>query len=253
LSFDSDDMSHVETNGFSEPAGDGWTVKTNDKKNSETLCKYFQKVSRTFHSHQRSHHTNIKKGFCRFGNKCKFQHVPNNILNSDAHNPPIDRSNISSVLPTHPVPGFIPLNKDKQRLDIFIPPPTQEAWVVYNARFHRQKPCNDHFLQGLCSKLNCPYDHSPLEPQAQYCLEYVVKCSPCPRRGACRSAGCFYGHICQKNECTGQMKGCRMKAEQHNIDPILASMVPVEEEMLEHDELSGHMGRQGAGDLVASW
>lgn len=44
-----------------------------------------------------------------------------------------------------------------------------------------------------------------------------------------------------------------MKAEQHNIDPVLASMVPVEEDLLQHDELSGIVGVQGPGDVVASW
>lgn len=41
----------------------------------------------------------------------------------------------------------------------------------------------------------------------------------------------MYGHICQKDDCTGQMKGCRMKADLHKVDPELASMVPAQDEL----------------------
>jgi hypothetical protein len=67
-------------------------------------------------------------------------------------------------------------------------------------------------------------------------LEYVVKCSPCPKKGECRAGDCFYGHICQKDGCQGQMKGCRMKADLHSVDPKFASMVPADDEAeLVHD------------------
>lgn len=45
----------------------------------------------------------------------------------------------------------------------------------------------------------------------------------------------------------GQMKGCRMKAEQHNTDPKLASMVRAEEDMVHED----HMGIEGG--VTAMW
>lgn len=226
-------------NGFAEPADGSWGSTANDTKSGETACKYFS------------------KGFCRFGNKCKFQHVPNHILGQDPPKPPVERTNLSNILPNLPVPGFIPLNKNDERLDIFIPPPTPESWIIYNARFHRQKPCNDYFLQGSCIKPNCPYDHTPLEPQARYCLEYVLKCSPCPRRGACRLSSCFYGHICQKEGCMGQMKGCKMKADQHHVDPHTKKMVPAEEEdIILHDDLIDvgmNAGGVGDADAIVSW
>jgi hypothetical protein len=189
----------------------------------------------------------IVQGYCHFGNKCIFQHA------SAEPTPPVDRSNISSQLPTMTTKGLIPLNAAKQRLDCYMAPPTQEAWVIYNARFNRKKPCNDHHLQASCTRFQCPYDHTELEPQARYCLEYVVKCSPCPRKGKCRSADCFYGHICQRDDCLGQMKGCRMKMEQHRANPAMATVVAAEEDMLEHDDLTADMHAQEAGDYVASW
>jgi hypothetical protein len=115
-------------------------------------------------------------------------------------------------------------------------PPTQEEWSIYNSRFHKQKPCNNFHLQRVCTTFGCPYDHQKLEPESRHVLEYVVKCSPCPKKGECRAGDCFYGHICQKDGCQGQMKGCRMKADLHSVDPKFASMVPADDEAeLVHD------------------
>lgn len=155
------------------------------------------------------------QGFCRFGAGCKFQHGPKNANSSDQQQTPqwitIGRSAISSSLPISTVPGFIPLNKDAQRLDTYSKPPTQDEWATYNARFHHRKPCNAFHLQHGCTTFNCPFDHSDLESVVRRTLEYVVKGSPCPRKSACRLADCAYGHLCQKDDCTGQSKGCRMK------------------------------------------
>lgn len=149
----------------------------------------------------------------------------------------MDRSNVSSHLPVSVASGFIPLNKDSQRIDTYIKPPTQEEWMIYNARFRRQKPCNSFHLQRVCTTFVCPYDHNELEPEARHALEYVLKCNPCPRKSSCRLSNCFYGHICQKDECHGQMKGCRMKPDLHNIDPKLSSMVPAENQPVQEDLL----------------
>lgn len=140
----------------------------------------------------------------------------------------MNRSNISANLPTTTISGFIPLNKDGQRLDTYTRPPTQEEWRIYNARFHKRKPCNSFHLQRICTTFDCPFDHTELEPESRHVLEYVLKCSPCPRRSDCRASDCFYGHLCHKDDCTGQMKGCRMKTDLHSVDPKVASMVPVD-------------------------
>jgi hypothetical protein len=167
------------------------------------------------------------------------QQVPNT--------PVMDRSNISSSLPRTLPPGFIPLNKDMHRLDTYIRPPTEKEWAIYHARVQNQKLCthlsnesmyiiptltmypvstgNSFHLQGVCNSF-CPFDHRELEPESRYVLEYVLKCSTCPQKGTCRKSDCIYGHLCQQDGCQGQMKGCRMKAELHAIDPKLASIVP---------------------------
>tara|TARA_R110002003_G_scaffold878_13_gene21773 strand:+ start:17959 stop:18453 length:495 start_codon:yes stop_codon:yes gene_type:complete len=151
-----------------------------------------------------------------------------------------DRSNISAYLPTSLAPGYIALNKDAQRLDLYMRPPTQEEWSIYNARFHKQKPCNNFHLQRVCTAFGCPYDHQELEPEARHVLEYVLKCSPCPRKSGCRASECFYGHVCQKDGCQGQMKGCRMKLDLHSVDPKMANMVLADdEEELVHGDVEG--------------
>lgn len=182
-----------------------------------------------------------KKGFCRYGNKCNFQHVLNGLgltqQDQSLNGVKMDRSNIASQLPTTTVPGFIPLNKDNQRLDAHIRAPTQEEWAIYNGRFRKQKPCNSFHLQRVCTTFGCPYDHNELEPEARHALEYVLKCQSCPRKGACRVSDCFYGHLCQKDDCIGQMKGCKMRADLHKVDPKLKSMVPAEDQLVHEDNL----------------
>lgn len=171
------------------------------------------------------------QGFCRWGNKCGFTHDSDVAATPQASSSltltsATDRENISAYLPTTIPPGYVALNKDSHRLDAYIRPPTSEEWLTYNARFNKQKPCNAHHLAGTCNNFNCPFDHHPLEVETQHCLEYVVKSSPCPRRGACRDQDCYHGHVCQKSGCVGHAKGCKLKADAHNADPKLACMVP---------------------------
>jgi len=262
------DLSPTGTNGFGEQDRVGWeersaytqTAKDVQKgaQKDIPLCKYFQ------------------KGFCRFGNKCSFQHVPKGLNGSDNSNgngvngghrapsgpssqflsaqssqaPPassqasptcVNRSKISSVLPTSLIPGFIPVNKSLKRLDPYMPNPSQQEWKKYNTLFHQSKPCNALHLQGVCTTFPCPFDHSPLDASTKRVLEYVVKCNPCPQKGECRKDDCIYGHVCQKDGCTTQsgqgIKGCRFKADLHYgvEDCKLGSLVP------------GHSKREGNG------
>ncbi|KAF2130218.1 hypothetical protein P153DRAFT_313837 [Dothidotthia symphoricarpi CBS 119687] len=216
-----DESSSVKTDGFGDDYGSGYQEKSNASKKAKVPCRYFQ------------------KGFCQNGSKCGFQHDPTTLNSSKQqhtiHRDEIttDRSNVSGMLPVVTAAGYIALNKDGQRLDTVIRSPTQDEWVVYNSRFRQQKPCNNFHLQQDCTVPNCPYDHNDLEPEARHVLEYVLKCNPCPRKSNCRASDCYYGHICQKDGCTGQMKGCKMKANLHNIDPNLESMVPAENEPLQ--------------------
>ncbi|KAF2874591.1 hypothetical protein BDV95DRAFT_487915 [Massariosphaeria phaeospora] len=206
--------------GINESGGTNgsWEHKADTKqKTSQTPCRFFQ------------------KGFCRFGNSCSYQHIPSSVgVPQQTTNGHGTERKISKSLPSNIAPGFIPINKDSQRIDVLFTPPTQAEWQFYNARFQRQKPCNSYYLQKACTRFNCPYDHSPLEPEALRTLEYLLKCSPCPRRGSCRAAECIYGHLCQKDDCFGEAKGCRMRPELHNVDPNLASLVPAEDDLV-HD------------------
>ncbi|CAG5140133.1 uncharacterized protein ALTATR162_LOCUS643 [Alternaria atra] len=152
------DLSPTETNGSDEQDGVGreeqsaypQTAKGGPSKpqKDSQLCRYFQ------------------KGFCRFGNKCNFQHVPKGL---DGVN---DHSSISSLLPAAPIPGFIPLNKSHQRIDTYLAFPSPVAWKIYNARFAKAKPCNTFHLQQECSAGNCTFDHSDIEPEAKQVLDY---------------------------------------------------------------------------------
>ncbi|KAH7135903.1 hypothetical protein B0J11DRAFT_519510 [Dendryphion nanum] len=209
-------QSNAHPNAFranNEANGDSWGQNASKKSaTTSTVCKYFQ------------------KGFCRFGANCTFAHGQSSTNDEQKYVNNFDRSNISSTLPSSTVPGFIPINKDGQRLDAYIRTPTSQEWAVYNNRFHKQKPCNNFYLRRACKTTNCPFDHSNLESEARHTLEYVLKCNPCPKKGECRSADCFYGHICQKDNCTGQSKGCRMKHPMHTVDPKLLRMVPMEKD-----------------------
>ncbi|KAF2468511.1 uncharacterized protein BDR25DRAFT_290224 [Lindgomyces ingoldianus] len=221
--FGTDEPSSAGSKGWGESNGSTWgTAAESSKQQGQVTCKYFQ------------------KGFCRYGKNCKFQHSPSgSSKTANGKQPPLNgaaRSNISSSLPPNIPPNYIPLNKDNQRIDTYIKAPTQSEWAIYNERFHRQKPCNAFHLQGDCTTFNCPYDHNDLEPEAHHCLKYVLKCSPCPRKGACRAADCFHGHICQKDECVGQIKGCKMKMDLHNVDPKMASLVPATENLAHEEE-----------------
>lgn len=244
--FGANEIAPVETNGFGHKNGVDSGKKSALPHKGPVPCKYFMKVSaRDFALFSTEHQQT--QGLCPFGNKCRFQHGPTNTNGTSSSTPAdlktpsqssttfsTDRSNVSIHLPSAAVAGFLPLNKDGQRLDTYVRAPTSEEWRIYNARFHKKKPCNSYHLQRVCTTFDCPYDHNELEPETRHVLEYVLKCNPCPRRSECRESDCFYGHICQKDGCTGQMKGCRMKTDLHNVDPQVHNMVPSEDELV-HD------------------
>jgi hypothetical protein len=246
------DLSPTETNGFGDQDRVGWeersaytqTAKNGSAKPNKDsqLCKYFQ------------------KGFCHFGNKCNFQHIPRGLDNTNGSTPtssqpprgpsgapypslptssqssqPPDNTPLSTLLPTAPIPGFIHLNSLHHRIDPWLPLPPPAAWKIYNARFAKAKPCNAFHLQHQCTTPNCPFDHSALEPEARQVLEYVVRCNPCPRKGACRKADCVFGHHCQKEGCTEGsgwgVKKCRFNAGMHykGQECKVGSLVPAED------------------------
>lgn len=98
-------------------------------------------------------------------------------------------------------PTKIPINKDQERLDYYIPPPTPESLALFKARTGQKKLCNNFHINGTCDNNDCPYDHRPITEGIRDCLRGISLSQPCPRRGGCRSKGCTHGHICQKAEC----------------------------------------------------
>lgn len=265
-----DDVSPTESSGFSEQERVGWENKSAyntqagkaaaskppPAKDAQQQCKYF------------------KKGFCRFGDKCNFQHIPKGLdggassssrtgsnqatlkpeephdifSSQDSQTTPARKTPHTHLLPKGSIPGLIPLNKSLHRLDTYAPAPSAAAWTLYTTRFQARKPCNTFHLSGPCTSPFCPYDHSALDPLVKQVLEYVVKCSPCPRKGACRRRKCVYGHLCQKTECVGRgsapgqkAKGCRFKPEAHYgaEECQMASLVPAEEEDVEDEVVVG--------------
>jgi hypothetical protein len=135
-------------------------------------------------------------------------------------NPSSRREHTSTLLPVSATEtkGFVPINKDGKRIDIFLPKPTPEARELYQKRVKEHKLCNEFHLGGKCQNVNCAFDHNSLEPEAMHVMKYILKEYPCPRKGKCRLAKCYYGHICQKDGCRGD-KPCKFNPYMHDIDP----------------------------------
>jgi hypothetical protein len=126
-------------------------------------------------------------------------------------------------------PGNVPVNKDHQRLDAYLPPTSTQERSVFNTRVHIQKLCNNYHLKGSCPiGEDCPYDHARASPAELKCLRQVIRNNPCPRKGGCRVLDCLNGHICQKPDCRyrGGSNFCKIPAFMHHIDLKLAGYEP---------------------------
>lgn len=129
----------------------------------------------------------------------------------------------------HDIPvGYVALNKNKQRLDAYIPPPTNEAEDRLRARSAVQRLCNAKHLFGACNSAKCDYDHSPLDEDLKPALEWLSRSLPCPKRNTCRNAGCTSGHVCQKQDCKqrGGKTFCKLGYTMHDIDLVMDECVP---------------------------
>lgn len=123
--------------------------------------------------------------------------------------------------------GFIALNKNQQRLDAYIPPPTAEAEHRLKTRSLIRRLCNAKHITGLCNNRNCDYDHRPLDEDLKPALEWLSRSLPCPRRGNCRNARCAFGHVCQKQDCKhrGGRTYCKLSVHLHLNDLSLDHLV----------------------------
>lgn len=125
----------------------------------------------------------------------------------------------SKMLPT--IDGkaseYIAVNMDDERIDSYCPPPPKDIWNDYVHRAKQHKLCNNYQLGGVCGNLSCEYDHANVEAPILRVMAYILRSSPCPRRGKCRSIKCYTGHHCQRDGCKGG-KGCRFGRHGHSLD-----------------------------------
>jgi hypothetical protein len=142
----------------------------------------------------------------------------------------------SNVLPkTRPVDAsiqgkIIPVNKNGDRLEIFLEKPSLEAWKAYNLRKEQHKVCNSYHLSGRCEiGPDCELDHRELSPLALTTLQHILKKNPCIVGSACRHPTCYVGHVCQIDDCQGG-SSCRFKPDRHiqNFDFKVAKWVEPE-------------------------
>jgi hypothetical protein len=136
--------------------------------------------------------------------------------------------------------NLIPINSTGYRLDIWLPPPSQEDFKAYSARIAQQgKLCNEYQLKGYCTKggTSCPLDHSPISENIKLVLKHRVHSYPCSRRGSCRREDCNMGHICFLDKCNSSKRNgaCKLNNSMHTIDPIPTKWVPAESDIDGHN------------------
>lgn len=179
------------------------------------------------------------KGQCKNGKNCHYLH-PKPAANGHAagsldwraksdndfisgHGSQV-QDDFASVLPSASrIPfGQVPINAAGWRLDAYIPPSSFEDRNTFNTRTSRHKLCNSYHINGACLKGDhCGYDHEYASPGILNCLIHVIRNNPCPKKGACRSPICLYGHVCQKPDCRVRGLGnanCKLGSIFHTQD-----------------------------------
>ncbi|KKK16269.1 hypothetical protein ARAM_003172 [Aspergillus rambellii] len=240
----------IQTNGVL--ASHGNHASSPSFPSSGNICKHYQ------------------KGTCKFGTECTKIHImPNRQLlkpQDDLSSQPISPNtltHLSSVrehdfyarsLPfmNPKSEELIPVNKDGERVDCYIPPPAPEAWDTYTRRSRQHKLCNNWHLGGACGDDDCDFDHTPVTPTSLNVMKYILHQHPCPQGGSCRSLKCYLGHHCQKGGCRG-IKPCKFSRHFHSLDLAVAKWeVPIEQHALGASPVSeGSMDfDESAGDRL---
>lgn len=132
---------------------------------------------------------------------------------------------------------FIAVNKDGERIDTYFPLPPKDVWDEYNRRAKQHKICNKYHLGGECGDMSCEFDHSYVEPAIINVMNYILRQTPCPRRGKCRSVKCYTGHHCQKDGCRGG-RSCKFGQRGHVLDLRLSQWVKPNDSIDPDDRLS---------------
>ncbi|KAL4912920.1 hypothetical protein BDW62DRAFT_206071 [Aspergillus aurantiobrunneus] len=180
------------------------------------LCKFYQ------------------KGNCGRGDECTNIHtMPYQPFSDSGYNSPSStsprekrsprftrtESDYATCLPSPTLRphGFIPVNKDGDRLDTYLPPPPQDEWEEFARQTKKHKLCNDYYLNGGCSDENCEFNHKDLGFDPVNVIKYLLRRMKCKKGTHCRTIGCLFGHHCQKGGCIGA-KGCRFDRYGHVLD-----------------------------------
>ncbi|KAJ8131384.1 hypothetical protein O1611_g2242 [Lasiodiplodia mahajangana] len=123
--------------------------------------------------------------------------------------------------------GYVAVNKNLQRLDAYMLPPSPAATSKLRELSSATKFCNSKQLTNSCPNENCEYEHNPLPDELLPALEWLSRSLPCAKRGGCRTSSCVLGHICQNMECQyrgGKIK-CKLPANAHT-DLVPDQFVP---------------------------
>ena len=90
----------------------------------------------------------------------------------------------------------VPINRNKQRIDLDLPRPTREQLAAFAARTSGLKLCEQHFLRDYCPFNPCEFDHDPIDPDMVGTLRWHARRTPCHDGVMCRDPLCFFGHRC---------------------------------------------------------
>lgn len=227
-------LSTKVANTMNTTTGTNGTNGTNSTNGSSTrpVCKHFQKVSCYESLHRRLQNLTCQQGICRYGNGCIKQHImPNQQLPKPADESPkklwstptiVGRplELFAATLPSRAeAEDYIPVNKDRDRLDAYCPHPSADAMDRYHRRAKEAKVCNSYHLSGECGDMSCLYDHGDVSDTIIEVLRYLSLQHPCTKGGACRSIKCYLGHICQKPNCKAVKSWqCRFNHRAHILD-----------------------------------
>ena len=111
-----------------------------------------------------------------------------------------------SQLPKDARAGFIPVNAEGERLDIFMEPPTGLQSHKLTKFRAKNSLCAALFLRGGCTTSeHCPYSHNPagVDDDVLYAFRYFLRVRGCAKKGACRIGDCTWGHVCSRPACAG--------------------------------------------------
>ncbi|KAL3458267.1 hypothetical protein BJX64DRAFT_225779 [Aspergillus heterothallicus] len=212
-----------------------------------------------------------QRGTCRYGNSCKKIHIASGqqLTKSPEHSarPSISSSNEKdnsnareSIFYAENLPymnvkslDLIPVNKDGERIDTYVPPPSPDVWEVYVKRSKVRKLCNNYHLGGSCTNENCEFDHSAVDSNSLNVMKYILRQHVCSKGPNCRSLNCYVGHHCQKGGCRGT-KPCRFGWRAHTLDVAVAQWdAAVDQSTSEDSSVSPALIDEDSNTWTNSW